>query len=213
MTAPTPPQFAATDDRQLSPADRRRKHIQRKRVWAQYSQTKTSPLGADHKALLLHRLAQSEANKYATQLLDHHLALVATYEKAQAMKHSDPLQAQALMQQARVLAEQGNALQIAYETASQAHAATMGHVLATANAYIAQQKAVRKVAEVLYALNVLDIANTATQAPMQLQTFTPHSTAPQIATGDASTAPPTSVANKTLDQIANYAHKGVVLTP
>jgi hypothetical protein len=215
MTAPETrqPTLQSTDDRQLSPTDQRRKLIGRKVVWAQFADNKHSPLGSDNPALLLHKRAEVEANRTACQLLDLHLDLVATYEKAQAVKDTDPLQAQALMQQARALGNQGESLHRTYETATQAHLATMVHVLAVAVAHKAQQVAVRKVAEVLYAVKVITGADTDTQAPAHLRTFTPHSEAPQIASNHASTAPPASVANKTLDRHANYAHKGVVLTP
>lgn len=215
MTTPATPRptLEQTDHRQLSPTDQRRKLIQRKTAWAQFANSKNSPLGGDHPALFLHKRAEVEANRTACKLLDLHIDLVTTYEKAQAVKDTDPLQAQALMQQARALGEQGESLHRTYETATQAHLATMVHVLAVAVAYKAQQTAVRKVAEVLYAVNVITGADSDTQAPAHLRTFTPHSEAPQLASNHASTAPPTGVANKTLDQIANYAHKGVVLTP
>ena len=213
ITATHPPTLEQTDLRQMSATDQKRKMLRRKKAWWQYSQNEVSPLGGDHPALFLHRRAQQEANKCAYEVLDHATELSTTYHQAQQVRDTDPLQAKALLQQARALSEQGASLSKAYETASQAHLATMVHVLAVAVAHKAQQTAVRKVAQVLYAVNVITGAETDTQAPAHLRTFTPHSEAPQIASNDASTAPPTNVANKTLDQIANYAHKGVVLTP
>ena len=196
-TATRQPTLEQTDIRQLSATDQKRKMLRRKKVWWQYSQNEVSPLGGDHPALFLNRRAE----------------ISATYQQAQQVRDTDPLQAKALLQQARALAEQGESLSKAYETATQAHLATMVHVLAVAVAHKAQQTAVRKVAQVLYAVNVISGADTDTQAPPHLRTLTPHSEAPQIASNDASTAPPTGVANKTLDRHANYAHKGVVLTP
>lgn len=212
-TATRQPTLEQTDHRQLSPTDQKRKMVRRKKAWWQYSQNEVSPLGGDHPALFLHRRAEQEANKCAYKCLDLHLDLVATYEQARQVRDTDPLQAKALLQQARALAEQGDSFGKAYETATQAHLATMVHVLAVAVAHKAQQVAVRKVAQVLYAVNVITGAETDTQAPAHLRTSTPHSEAPQIASNHASTAPPTNVANKTLDRHANYAHKGVVLTP
>jgi hypothetical protein len=217
MTAPAThvqPQTAITEpDARLLPVDRQRKQVQSKKVWWQYSQGEISPLGGDHPALLLHRRAQTEANRCAVAVLDGDLAVTDLYKQAQAVRDSDPLQAKALLQQARALSEQNAALQQAYESASKAHLATMVHVLAVALAHKAQQNAVRKVAEVLYAVNVITGADTATQAPPDRQTFTHADQAPQVATNDASTAPPMGVAIKTLDLTATMRTKGVVLTP
>lgn len=217
MTAPAthvqPQQVITELDARLTPADRQRKHIKRKKVWWQYSQGEVSPLGGDHPALLLHRRAQVEANRTAFAVLDHDTELVNLYKQAQAVRDTDPIKAKALLQQARAMSEQGESLQKAYETASQAHLATMVHVLAVAVAHKAQQKAVRKVAEVLYAVKVITGADTPTQAPPEKQSFTHADTAPQVATNDASTAPPLAVATQTLDRNATMRTKGVVLTP
>ncbi len=197
----------------MSATDQKRKMIRRKKAWWQYSQNEVSPLGGDHPALFLHKRAEEEANKCAFAVLDHHLELSTTYQQAQAVRDSDPLQAKAFLQQARALAEQGEGLSKAYETATQAHLATMVHVLAVAVAHKAQQTAVRKVAQVLYAVKVITGADTDTQAPEHLRTFTPHSEAPQIASNEASTAPPTGVATKHLTKSQTMRTKGVVLTP
>ena len=164
-TATRQPTLEQTDIRQLSATDQKRKMLRRKKVWWQYSQNEVSPLGGDHPALFLNRRAEQEANKCAFQVLDHHLEISATYQQAQQVRDTDPLQAKALLQQARALAEQGESLSKAYETATQAHLATMVHVLAVAVAHKAQQTAVRKVAQVLYAVNVISGADTDTQAP------------------------------------------------
>jgi len=217
MTAPATHQQGQTvigePDARLTPTDRKRKQVQRKKVWWQYSQGEVSPLGGDHPALFLHRRAQTEANRQACAVMDNHLELVNLYQEAQAVRDTDPLKAKALLQQARALAEQGNALQSAYDSATQAHLATMVHVLAVAVAHKAQQTAVRKVAEVLYALNIITGADTDTQAPPDKRTFTPHSAAPQLATGDASTAPPARFVHNPLTDRKLCARKGVVLTP
>jgi hypothetical protein len=217
MTAPAThaqPQQAITElDARLAPTDRQRKHIQRKKVWWQYSQGEVSPLGGDHPALFLHRRAQTEANRCAFALMDNDLTVSDLYKQAQQVRDADPIQAKALLQQARALSEQNTGLQKAYDTASQAHLATMVHVLAVAVAHKAQQNAVRKVAEVLYAVKVITGADTPTQAPPEKQTFTHADTAPQVATNDASTAPPLCVARQTLDRNATMRTKGVVLTP
>lgn len=217
MTAPATHvhrQQAITErDARLAPTDRQRKQIQRKKVWWQYSQSEISPLGGDHPALFLHRRAQAEANRCAFALLDSDLAVVDLYKQAQAVRDTDPIQAKALLQQARAMSEQSTGLQKAYDTATQAHLATMVHVLAVAVAHKAQQNAVRKVAEVLYAVNVITGADTQTQAPPDKQTFTHADKAPQVATNDASTAPPECVAQRTLDLTATMRTKGVVLTP
>ena len=208
------PQTAITElDARLTPTDRQRKQVQRKKVWWEYSQGELSPLGGDHPALFLHRRAQTEANRCACAVLDSDLAVSDLYKQAQAVRDTDPLQAKALLAQARALSEQSASLQQAYDTASKAHLATMVHVLAVALAHKAQQNAVRKVAEVLYAVNVITGADTDTQAPPAKQSFTHTDQAPQVATNDASTAPPVGVAKRTLDQTATIAHKGVVLTP
>ena len=129
------------------------------------------------------------------------------------MRDTDPLQAKALLQQARAMSEQGESLHRAYETATQAHLATMVHVLAVAVAHKAQQVAVRKVAEVLYAVNVLTGADTDTQAPPEKRTFTHADTAPVVANSDVTTAPPLGDLQRTLDQTATMRTRGVVLTP
>jgi len=217
MTAPAthaqPQQAISELDARLTPTDRKRKHVQRQKAWWQYSQGEVSPLGGDHPALLLHRRAQTEANRTAFAVLDHDTQLVSLYQQAQAVRDTDPLQAKALLQQARAMSEQGESLHRAYETATQAHLATMVHVLAVAVAHKAQQKAVRKVAEVLYAVNVITGADTDTQAPPQKQSFVHADKAPQVASNDASTAPPVGVATQTLDQTATMRTEGVVLTP
>jgi hypothetical protein len=217
MTAPathTQPQQTITErDARLTPTDRQRKKVQRQKVWWQYSQGEVSPLGGDHPALFLHRRAQAEANRCAFAVLDNDLTVSDLYKQAQAVRDTDPLQAKALLQQARGMSEQSESLQKAYETASQAHLATMVHVLAVAVAHKAQQVAVRKVAEVLYAVNVITGADTPTQAPPEKQTFTHADKAPQVASNDASTAPPLGVQKRTLDQTATMRTKGVVLTP
>ena len=217
MTAPAThaqQQQAITElDARLAPTDRQRKQIQRKKVWWQYSQGDISPLGGDHPALFLHRRAQTEANRCAFALMDNDLTVSDLYKQAQQVRDTDPIQAKAFLQQARAMSEQSTGLQKAYDTASQAHLATMVHVLAVAVAHKAQQNAVRKVAEVLYAVNVITGADTQTQAPPDKQTFTHADKAPQVATNDASTAPPLAVAKQTLDQTATMRTKGVVLTP
>lgn len=217
MTAPAThvqPQQAITElDARLAPTDRQRKQIQRKKLWWQYSQGEISPLGGDHPALFLHRRAQTEANRCASACLSHQIKMVDTYQQAQQVRDTDPIKAKALLQQARAMAEAGEKLSTAYDTATQAHLATMVHVLAVAVAHKAQQKAVRKVAEVLYAVNVITGADTQTQAPPDKQTFMHADKAPQVATNDASTAPPLCVAKRTLDLTAKMRTKGVVLTP
>lgn len=217
MTAPathTQPQQAITElDVRLTPTDRKRKHVQRQKAWWQYSQGEVSPLGGDHPALFLHRRAQAEANRCAFAVMDNDLTTSDLYKQAQAIRDTDPIQAKALLQQARGLSKQSESLTKAYETASQAHLATMVHVLAVAVAHKAQQVAVRKVAEVLYAVNVLTNADTDTQAPPEKQTFTHADTAPVVANGDVTTAPPLGDLKRTLDQTATMRTRGVVLTP
>lgn len=217
MTAPAthvqPQQGISEPDARLTPVDRQRKAVQRKAVWWRYSQSEISPLGGDHPALFLHRRAQTEANRTACAVLDHDIELVNLYKQAQAVRDTDPIQAKALLQQARAMSEQGASLQKAYDSATQAHLATMVHVLAVAVAHKAQQNAVRKVAEVLYAVNVITGANTQTEAPPDKQTFTHADKATPVANSDASTAPPLAVAKRTLDPTATRCTKGVVLTP
>lgn len=217
MTAPAthvqPQQGISEPDARLTPIDRQRKAVQRKKVWWQYSQSDISPLGGDHPALFLHRRAQTEANRCAVALMNNDLSVSDLYKQAQQVRDTDPIQARALLQQARAVSEQSNGLQKAYDTATQAHLATMVHVLAVAVAHKAQQNAVRKVAEVLYAVNVITGADTQTEAPPDKQTFTHADKATPVANSDASTAPPLAVAKRTLDQTATRCMEGVVLTP
>lgn len=217
MSAPTAhrhTQVAITErDARLTQTDQQRKKVQRQKVWWHYSQSEVSPLGGDHPALFLHRRAQAEANRCACEVLSNDIALSDKYAQARAVRDTDPLKAQALLVEARAMAKQGEALTQAYDSATKAHLATMLHVLAVALAHKAQQVAVRKVAEVLYSLKVLDHSEPQTTAPPEVSNAVAHSdTAPPVATGDASTAPPARTANT--DQLtATNARKGVVLLP
>jgi hypothetical protein len=190
-THAAPQRLITEPDVRLAPVDRQRKQVQLRKDWWRYSQDDVSPLGRDHPALLIHRRAQQHANSCASAVLSHDMTMTDKYRQASALVHSDPDAAQALLREVRAMAKQGEALTQAYDTATQAHLATMLHLLAVAVSHKTQQVAVRKVAEALYGLAAQDQPERAeaTQAPPDRQLFT-HADAALMASADAGEAPP-----------------------
>ena len=178
---------------QLSDTDAKRKRLQSNAVFHRYSDIDATPLGTDHKAVVLQHVAQQQANLAGFQLLDRAITLGDCYKRARTLQwEGDYVAAAAELEQAKVLGRDEQRLQQAYNTAAAVHLATMVHLLTTALAEGAKRDALKQLAQSPFAAFVsTEVARSeATQAPVERQSFTAPPEAPPLASSDAGAAPP-----------------------
>jgi len=184
---------------QLSATDTQRRKVSTHATFHRYSDVKTSPLGTDHKAVVLHKVAQQQANRSASELLSRHISISDCYKRARELqKQGDFVAAAAELGQAKVLDHDEKRLEKAYNTAASVHLATMLHLLNCALAENAKRAALKELAHSpLAAFVSAEVARTeATQAPAERQSFTAPPEAPPLASADAGAAPPSGSLNK-----------------
>lgn len=178
---------------ELSATDAQRKKLSTHATFYRYSDVKTSPLGTDHKAVVLHKVAQLQANRAGSDLLSRHISIGDCYKRARELqKQGDFVAAAAELGQAKVLDRDEQRLEKAYNSASAVHLATMVHLLNCALAENAKREALKELAHSPFAAFVsTEVANSeATQAPAERQSFTAPPEAPPLASADAGAAPP-----------------------
>jgi len=183
----------------LSATDEQRKKLCVNPTFYRYSNVSTSPLGTDHKAVVLHRVAQEQANLAGSAMLSRSITLSDTYKRARELqKQGDFVAAAAELGQAKLLSHDEQRLEKAYQTAAAVHLAAMMHLLTTALAESAKREALKELAQSPFAAFVAETANTeATQAPAERQSFTAPPEAPPLASADAGAAPPCCSAQNT----------------
>lgn len=184
---------------QLSATDAQRKKVSTHATFHRYSDTDASPLGTDHKAVVLHKVAQQQANLAGSELLSRSISIGDCYKRARKLqKQGDFVAAAAELGQAKVLDHDEKRLEKAYHSAAAVHLATMVHLLNCALAESAKRAALKELAQSPFAAFVsAETASTeATQAPAERQSFTAPPEAPPLASADAGAAPPMWSATK-----------------
>lgn len=185
---------------QLSATDEQRKKVGVHPTFHRYSNTQTSPLGTDHKAVVLHKVAQEQANLAASAWLSRTISISDCYQRARELqKQGDFVAAAAELGQAQVLNHDEQRLEKAYNSATAVHLATMVHLLNCALAEKAKRAAQKELAETFFApfVNAETASADATQAPAQQQSSSAPPEAPPLASADAAAAPPLRIATET----------------
>lgn len=178
---------------QISATDEQRKKLNVNATFHRYSNIEASPLGTDHKAVVLHNVAQQQANVAACAVLDRTITLGDCYKRARELqKQGDFVAAAAELGQAKLLRQDEQRLEKAYSTAAAVHLATMVHLLHCALTEKARREALKELAQSPFAAFVsAEVARSeATQAPVERQSFTAPPEAPPLASSDAGAAPP-----------------------
>lgn len=178
---------------QLSATDEQRKKVSVHATFHRYSDTDASPLGTDHKAVVLHKVAQEQANLAGSQWLSRSISISDCYQRARELqKQGDFVAAAAELGQAKVLDHDEKRLEQAYHSAAAVHLATMVHLLHCALTEKAKREALKDLAQSPFAAFVsAEVARSkATQAPAERQSFTAPPEAPELASADAGAAPP-----------------------
>ena len=183
-----------------------------------YGDTDTSPLGTDHKAVVLHKVAQEQANTAGCAVLDRSITLADAYQRArQLQKQGDFVAAAAELGQAKLLSLDEQRLEKAYQTAAAVHLATMMHLLNCALAETAKRAAQKELAATLFApfVDAQTASAKATEAPVQRQSFTVSPEATPLASADAGTAPPSCFVMTTdlASSLSTEAHAGGDVEP
>lgn len=187
------PQAHRQRKQQLSATDEQRKKLSVHATFHRYSDTDTSPLGTDHKAVVLHKVAQQQANLAGSAWLSRSISISDCHKRARELqKQGDFIAAAAELGQARVLSHDEQRLEKAYNSATAVHLATMVHLLHCALTESAKREALKELAQSPFAAFVRDEAASAeaTQAPRERQSFTAPPEAPPLASADAGAAPP-----------------------
>lgn len=185
---------------QLSATDAQRKKVSANAAFHRYSDTDASPMGTDHKAVVLHKVAQQQANLAGSELLSRSISIGDCHKRARELqKEGDFVAAAAELRKAQVLDQDEKRLEKAYHSAAAVHLATMVHLLNCALAANAKREALKELAQSPFAAFVRDEAASteATQAPTERQSFTAPPEAPPLASADAGAAPPFCSAKNT----------------
>ena len=185
---------------QLSATDAQRNRLSVNPTFWHYSDTNTSPLGTDHKAVVLHKVAQEQANLAGSEWLSRSISIGECYKRARELqKQGDFVAAAAELGQAKVLNHDEQRLEKAYNTAAAVHLATMMHLLTVALAENAKRTAQKELAKTIFApfVNAETVSAEAKQAPAERQTFTAPTEAPPLASSDAGAAPPVRITKAT----------------
>mgnify|MGYP006274263695 CR=1 FL=1 len=178
---------------QMSDTDAQRKRLSVNPTFWRYSSTDASPLGTDHKAVVLQKVAERNANAAAFQMLSRSITLGDCYKRARQLQHEgDFVAAAAELGQAKLLGADEKRLEQAYNTAAAVHLATMLHLLTVALAESAKRTAQKELAQTFFApfVSAEAVSTEAKQAPAERQTFTAPTEAPPLANSDAGAAPP-----------------------
>jgi len=186
-------QAQADHRQQISATDEQRKKLSVNPTFHRWSDIDATPLGTDHKAVVLHNVAQLQANSAACAVLDRSITLGDCYKRARELqKQGDFVAAAAELGQAKLLRLDEERLEKAYSTAAAVHLATMVHLLSTALAEKAKREALKQLAQSPFAAFVsAEVARSeATQAPVERQSCTAPPEAPELASADAGAAPP-----------------------
>lgn len=194
---------------QLSATDAQRKKVSTHATFHRYSDTDASPLGTDHKAVVLHKVAQQQANFAGSQLLSRSISISDCYKRARELqKQGDFVAAAAELGQAKVLNHDEQRLEKAYHSAAAVHLATMVHLLNCALAENAKRAALKELAQSPFApfVSAETVSTEATQAPVERQSFTAPPEAPPLASADAGAAPPCCSAQNT-DLATSLIHR------
>lgn len=180
----------------LTEADRQRKQLSVNAVFHRYSDTDATPLGSDHKAVVLQHVASQQANAAACAVLDRSITLADAYRRArELLQQGDEVAAAAVLTEAKVLRDDEQRLQKQYDSAAAVHLATMVHLLNVALVENARRKAHAELAQSIFApfVSAEQVRTEATQAPADRQHFVATAEAPPLATGDAGAAPPVRI--------------------
>ena len=199
----TPPQetvplfmFGKVSKGTITHADQQRKQLSVNAVFHRYSDTDATPLGSDHKAVVLQNVASLQANAAACAVLDRGITLADAYRRArELMQQGDEVAAAAVLTEAKALRSDEERLLQQYHTAAAVHLATMVHLLNAALVENARRKAHDELAQTLFApfVSAEQVRTEATQAPADRQHFVATAEAPPLATGDAGAAPPVCI--------------------
>jgi hypothetical protein len=184
----------------MSDTDAQRKRLSVNPTFWRYSNTDASPLGTDHKAVVLQKVAERNANTAAFQMLSRSITLGDCYKRARQLQHEgDFVAAAAELGQAKLLGADEKRLEQAYNTAAAVHLATMMHLLTVALAENAKRTAQKELAQTFFApfVSAEAVSAEAKQAPAERQTFTAPTEAPPLASSDAGAAPPVRITEAT----------------
>jgi hypothetical protein len=197
--------------------DRQRSKLQLSAVFRRYSDTDATPMGSDHEAVVLQKVACLQANAAACAVLDRSITLADAYRRArELMQQGDEVAAAAVLTEAKALRSDEERLQNAYHSAAAVHLATMVHLLNAALVANARRKAHDELAQTLFApfVSAEQVRTEATQAPADRQHFVATAEAPPLATGDAGTAPPVCITATNLARsLSTEAHAGGDVKP
>jgi hypothetical protein len=184
----------------MSDTDAQRKRLSVNPTFWRYSDINASPLGTDHKAVVLQKVAERNANTAASDYLSRSITLSDCYKRARELqKQGDFVAAAAELGQAKVLDHDEKRLEKAYNTAAAVHLATMLHLLNCALAENAKRTAQKELAKTIFApfVSAETVSAEAKQAPAERQTFTAPTEAPPLASSDAGAAPPVRITKAT----------------
>ncbi len=185
---------------QMSDTDAQRKRLSVNPTFWRYSDINASPLGTDHKAVVLQKVAERNANTAASDYLSRSITLSDCYKRARELqRQGDFVAAAAELGQAKVLDHDEQRLEKAYNTAAAVHLAAMMHLLTVALAENAKRTAQKELAQTFFApfVSAEAVSAEAKQAPAERQTFTAPTEAPPLASSDAGAAPPVRITKAT----------------